>query len=71
MSPMGEVVMLGHEPLVTAAEVAQYLKVTIPTVHKWSNATVDPLPVRKYGFRGFRRFRMSEVDAWLERRKNA
>jgi hypothetical protein len=28
------------------------------------------MPVRQFGFRGFRRYQMSEVENWLERRKN-
>jgi predicted DNA-binding transcriptional regulator AlpA len=58
-----------YEPLVRSEDVAEYLKVTRQTVQRWTRATVDPLPVRKCGHRGFRRYRMSEVVEWLERRK--
>ena len=66
---MGELISMEHEPLVTSEQVAAYLMVTRQTVQRWTRSGVDPLPVRKCGHRGFRRYRMSEVEAWLERRK--
>jgi excisionase family DNA binding protein len=60
---------LRREPLVASEEVAEYLKVTRQTVQRWTRTGEDPLPVRKCGYRGFRRYRMSEVIGWLERRK--
>jgi predicted DNA-binding transcriptional regulator AlpA len=60
-----------REPLLKSTEVAEYLRVTPETVHRWSRATIDPLPVLRYGQRGFMRYRMSEVEQWLERRRTA
>ncbi len=58
-----------REPLVRAEVVAEYLQVTVETVFKWARAKKDPLPMRQYGLRGFRRFKMSEIESWLDRRK--
>ena len=60
-----------REPLLKAEEVAEYLRVKRITVVRWSRATIDPLPVLRYGQRGFMRYRMSEVEQWLERRRTA
>jgi hypothetical protein len=44
--------------------------VTVETVLRWSRAKIDPpLLSLKIGYRVFRRFRMSEVIALLERRR--
>lgn len=68
---MGDVISMEREPLVKSEAVAAYLDVTVETVQRWTRARIDPLPVKKYGRRGFRRYRMSEVEQWLERRKEA
>lgn len=60
-----------HEPLVKSDEVTAYLRVTRQTVQRWSRLKVDPLPVLKFGLRGFERYRMSDVYAWVERRRQA
>lgn len=65
---MCEVISIEPEPLMRCEEVADYLRVTPQTVQRWSRATVDPLPCSRHGKRGFRRYRMSEIEEWLKRR---
>jgi predicted DNA-binding transcriptional regulator AlpA len=60
-----------REPLVKAEDVAAYLQVKVETVFRWARKTEDPLPMRQFGLRGFRRFKMSEVESWLDRRNIA
>ena len=70
-NPMDELIdkVTWREPLVRSEVVAAYLDVTVQTVRRWSRIPVDPLPVLRFGRRGFRRYRLSEISAWLERRK--
>jgi excisionase family DNA binding protein len=52
-----------REPLVSLAEVAAYLGLPPATLHQWRYRGVGPV-----GYRVGRhvRYRMSEVDRWLE-----
>ena len=68
---MGELLSIAPEPLVRAEAVAEYLGVKPMTVWRWSHFKEDPLPAIKVGLRNYQRYRMSEVEAWLERRKTA
>ena len=68
---MGEVISMEREPLVKSEEVAAYLKVSVVTIQRWTRDKDDPLPAYKSGLRGFRRYKLSDVDKWLERRMSA
>lgn len=50
------------EPLLTARELADYLRVPVNTVHKWRYRGEGP-PAHKVGHQ--LRFRLAEVDAWI------
>jgi excisionase family DNA binding protein len=52
------------ELLMTEAEVAEYLRVTVRTLATWRAEGRGPRPLRVG--RGIR-YRRSDVDAWLER----
>jgi integrase len=58
-----------REPLVRSDVIAAHIGVTTETVQRWSRRAKDPLPVLKFGLRGFARYRMSDVEAWLDRRR--
>lgn len=64
---MAEVISIEREPLVRAKAVADYLCIDEVTVRKWASAKVNPIPCRRFGRRGFIRFRMSEVVSWAEK----
>ena len=49
------------DPLWTAEEVAEYLRLAETTVSQW--AKIGRIPVVKVG--ALNRFRKSEIDAWL------
>jgi excisionase family DNA binding protein len=54
-----------REPLLTARELADYLGFQASTIVDWSEAGV--VPAFKLG--GRLRFRLSEVEDWLEQRR--
>ena len=58
---MEPVVRNAAEPLWTAEEVADYLRVSVETVKKW--VKLDQIPHGKAG--SLARFRKSDIDAWL------
>lgn len=49
------------EPWVSLEEIAEHLKVSTDTIHRWIRAR--KIPVHRVG--RFWRFRVSEVDAWV------
>jgi excisionase family DNA binding protein len=49
------------EPWVSLEEIAQHLKVSKDSIHRWIRAR--RIPVHKLGRQW--RFRVSEVDAWV------
>lgn len=49
------------EPWVSLEEIAEHLKVSTDTIHRWIRA--KKIPVHRVG--RFWRFRVSEVDAWV------
>jgi len=49
------------EPWVSLEEIAEHLKVSTDTIHRWILA--KKIPVHRVG--RFWRFRISEVDAWV------
>lgn len=49
------------EPWVSLEEIADHLKVSTDTIHRWIRAR--KIPVHRVG--RFWRFRVSEVDAWV------
>lgn len=53
------------EPLLTPAEIAEYLKVSAWYVNFYARRAVDPLPLK--GTARVRRAKLSEIDAWRER----
>jgi excisionase family DNA binding protein len=55
--------MAEHEPWATKGEIADHCRVSERTIERW---LAQGLPSRKWG--GARRFRLSEVEAWLEER---
>lgn len=52
------------EPWVGAEVVAEYLGTTRQSVYRWIE--LARLPVHYVGNRPLRRFRLSEIDAWIE-----
>ncbi len=49
------------EPLMTAEEVAAYLRLKVSTVNQWSKE--GKLPVTKVG--SLNRYRKADIDSWL------
>lgn len=49
------------EPWVSLEEIAEHLKVSTDSIHRWIRAR--KIPVHRVG--RFWRFRVSEVDAWV------
>jgi len=49
------------EPWVSLEEIAEHLKVSSDSIHRWIRAR--KIPVHRVG--RFWRFRVSEVDAWV------
>jgi len=47
-------------------ELARYLKVSLPTVHRWRSSGEGPTP-RKLG-KKLVRYRIEDADAWLDGR---
>lgn len=60
----------GERRLLTAAEVAERVRVHRSTVVRWADAGVGPRPIR-FGMRGRRsgpvRFDSADVEEWLRR----
>jgi excisionase family DNA binding protein len=50
--------------LLTDKELAKYLKVSLPTIHRWRAAGEGPTP-RKLG-KKLVRYRVEDADAWLD-----
>jgi excisionase family DNA binding protein len=59
---------MSSDPLMTLAELAEYLRVPKETIYRWRKRGRGP-----GGFRMGRhvRFRRSEVEAWLETTRDA
>lgn len=55
------------EELLTKAELAETLKVSLRTVERWMSAGEGPTSIMLPG--GRRRWRVGDVRAWLEDRK--
>lgn len=58
---------LAIEPLVTAEELAGLLKIKAKTLLNWAGQGRIP----SYKINGVRRFRVSEVNAWLDDEKSS
>lgn len=56
------------EPLLTAADLAAYLSVPLETVYRWNHRGRGPRPLK--AGRAVR-YRLEDVQAWLERDANA
>lgn len=54
---------MSEDPLVSVADVAEYLDVSTATVHQWLYKNTAP---KSYKVGKHRRFRWSDVEAWLE-----
>jgi excisionase family DNA binding protein len=54
-----------YVPYMTCAEVAHYLRVDLRTVHKWARG--GQVPCYKLGNKY--RFRLHEIDEWIEKKK--
>ena len=52
-----------HDPLMTTAEVAAYLRVPVTTIHYWRHLETAPraMKVGKH-----LRWRRTDIDAWLD-----
>lgn len=48
-----------------AKEVAEYLGVSLPTISRWTNQTIDPLPSRR--LRGVLQYDLQQVKEWEAR----
>ena len=57
---------MAEDRFMTLKEVAEYLHLNERTVYKW--AQEGTIPASKLGSTW--RFRRSEIDAWVEKRKN-
>jgi excisionase family DNA binding protein len=54
------------ERLLTTQELADFLRVPLPTLYKWSYEGTGPVPLR---IGKYLRYRWSDVEAWLELQK--
>jgi nitrogen PTS system EIIA component len=54
------------EPLLTVEEIAKYLKVQPSTIYQWTHQGY--IPHIKIG--NLVRFRVSQIDEWLEKKAN-
>ena len=52
---------MNPEPWVSLEEIAEHLKVSTDTIHRWIRAR--KIPVQRVG--RFWRFKVSEVDEWV------
>jgi excisionase family DNA binding protein len=57
-----------HEPLANIEDVATYVGVSLGTVNQWLYKGVAP---KSYKVGKHRRFRWSDVEAWLEQRSDS
>jgi DNA-binding transcriptional MerR regulator len=56
---------LAEERLLTQRQAAEYLNVSIVTLQRWRRKGIGPPSIVLPN--GYRRFRKSDLDAWLER----
>jgi excisionase family DNA binding protein len=59
--------MMTREPLLNSTEVAQILRVSLPTLQKWVRLGCVPA-IKLPGGRGRLRFKLAEIEAFLRRR---
>lgn len=57
-----------HEQFLTTEQVAEYLGVPAPSVRQWQYRGKGP---RSYKIGRHRRYRMSDVDTWVEQQASA
>ena len=55
--------LVGHPPLATTAQVADYLSVPITTLHAWRSRKIGPAASR---VGKHLRYRWDDVDAWID-----
>jgi excisionase family DNA binding protein len=56
--------------LITVRELAEYLDVTPAALYKWIKEDRMPKPLRLGGQKGTLRWRLEEINTWLEESKD-